>query len=135
MNSSFDQNNINHYEGNGWSKYQIMVLQQLDDHNKVLQNMNKDINEMKQTMAVSETELKMWRAQIMSKTQELEASVEYILYDDKGLNPKVNTIEREMDIEEQANTKWKASMALYGSIAMFVVNAIVQVVVLYFKQQ
>ena len=134
MNSSFDQNNINHYEGNGWSKYQIMVLQQLDDHSKVLQNMNKDINEMKQTMAVSETELKMWRAQIMSVTKELEENVDFILYDEKGINQKVVTIERELDIEEQTNTKWKASMALYGSIAMFVINAIVQVVVLYFKQ-
>ena len=134
MNNSFDQNNINHYEGNGWSKYQIMVLQQLDDHNKVLQNMNKDINEMRQTIAVSETELKMWRAQMMSLTQELEENVDHILYDERGLTQKVVTIEREMDIEEQANTKWKASMALYGSIAMFIINAIVQVAVLFMKK-
>jgi hypothetical protein len=134
MNNSFDQNNINHYEGNGWSKYQIMVLQQLDDHNKVLQNMNKDINEMRQSIAVSETELKMWRAQMMSLTQELEENVDHILYDERGLTQKVVTIEREMDIEEQANTKWKASMALYGSIAMFIINAIVQVAVLIMKK-
>ena len=55
----------NSYEGNGWSKYQIMVLQQLDDHNSVLQNLNKELVEIKQSMAVSETELKMWRAQTM----------------------------------------------------------------------
>ena len=134
MNNSFDQNNINHYEGNGWSKYQIMVLQQLDDHNKVLQNMNKDINEMRQSIAVSETELKMWRAQIMSLTQELEENVDHILYDERGLTQKLITIERELDIEEQANTKWKASMALYGSIAMFIINAIVQIAVLFIKK-
>ena len=134
MNNYFDQNNINHYEGNGWSKYQIMVLQQLDDHNKVLQNMNKDINEMRQSIAVSETELKMWRAQMMALTQELEENVDHILYDERGLTQKVVTIEREMDIEEQANTKWKASMALYGSIAMFIINAIVQVAVLFMKK-
>ena len=134
MYNSFDQNNINHYEGNGWSKYQIMVLQQLDDHNKVLQNMNKDINEMRQSIAVSETELKMWRAQMMALTQELEENVDHILYDERGLTQKVVTIEREMDIEEQANTKWKASMALYGSIAMFIINAIVQVAVLFMKK-
>ena len=134
MNNYFDQNNINHYEGNGWSKYQIMVLQQLDDHNKVLQNMNKDINEMRQSIAVSETELKMWRAQIMSLTQELEENVDHILYDERGLTQKLITIERELDIEEQANTKWKASMALYGSIAMFIINAIVQIAVLFIKK-
>jgi hypothetical protein len=134
MNSSFDQNNINHYEGNGWSKYQIMVLQQLDDHNKLLQNMNKDITEIRQTIAVSETELKMWRAQIMSTTQELEENVDYILYDEKGLNQKLSAVERELDIEEQANTKWKASMALYGSAAMFIINAIAQIAMLFFKK-
>jgi hypothetical protein len=134
MNNSFDQNNINHYEGNGWSKYQIMVLQQLDDHNKLLQNMNKDINEIKQSNAVSETELKMWRAQIMATTQELETSVDYILYDEKGLNHKINTIERELDIEEQANTKWKASLALYGSVVMFIANIVVQLVMVYLKK-
>lgn len=133
MNKIFDQNNVNHYEGNGWSKYQIMVLQQLDDHNKLLQNMNKDINEIKQLNAVSETELKMWRAQIMATTQELETNVDYILYDEKGLNHKINTIERELDIEEQANTKWKASLALYGSVVMFIANIIVQLVMVYIK--
>lgn len=133
MNNKFEQSNINQYEGNGWSKYQLLVLQQLEDHHKLLQNLNKDINELRQSNAVSETELKMWRSQTMITVQKLEEEVDEILYDEKGLNFKVSTIERELNIEEQASTKWKATLALYGSIAVFILNAIIQIAAAYFK--
>ena len=134
MNQDFDQLNQNRYEGNGWSKYQVMVLQQLDDHNKVLQNFNKEIADIKQTIAVSETELKMWRAQTMSDISSLTEDMEHVLYDEKGIGQKVALIEREMDVEEQSNTKTKATWALYGSIAMFIANLVIQVVALYLKK-
>jgi hypothetical protein len=134
MNNKFEQSNINHYEGNGWSKYQLMVLQQLEDHHRLLQNLNKDINELRQANAVSDTELKMWRSQTMITVQKLEEEVDEILYDEKGLNSKVSTIERELNIEEQASTKWKATLALYGSIAVFLLNTIVQIVTAYIKK-
>lgn len=134
MNNKFEQSNINHYEGNGWSKYQLMVLQQLEDHHKLLQNLNKDINEIRQANAVSDTELKMWRSQTMITVQKLEEEVDEILYDEKGLNSKLSTIERELNIEEQASTKWKATLALYGSIAVFLLNAILQIAAAYIKK-
>jgi hypothetical protein len=134
MNNKFEQSNINHYEGNGWSKYQLMVLQQLGDHHKLLQNLNKDINEMRQSNAVSDTELKMWRSQTMITIQKLEEEVDEMLYDEKGLNSKVLTIERELNIEEQASTKWKATLALYGSIAVFLLNTVVQIITAYMKK-
>ena len=133
MNNKFEQSNINQYEGNGWSKYQLLVLQQLEDHHKLLQNLNKDINEIRQASAVSDTELKMWRSQTMITVQKLEEEVDEILYDEKGLNSKVSTIERELNIEEQASTKWKATLALYGSIAVFLLNTIVQIITAYIK--
>ena len=134
MNNKFDNNNLNQYEGNGWSKYQMLVLQQLDDHNKLLQNMNKDINEIRQSIAVSDTELKMWRAQTMSVIQTLEEDMEHILYDEKGISAKLSTVERELDIEEQTRTKWKATLALYGAVVVFLVNIVVQLVTAYLKQ-
>jgi len=133
MSNKYDSNNFNGYEGNGWSKYQIMVLQQLDDHNKLLQNLNKDVNEIRQTLAVSDVELKMWRAQTMSTIQALEKDMEHILYDEKGINSKLSTIERELDIEEQTRTKWKATFALYGSVVVFLLNIIIQLAAIYYK--
>ncbi len=133
MNENYEKNLINQYEGNGWSKYQVMVLQQLADHNTVLQNLNKEIANIKQTIAVSETELKMWKIQITSSIENIQEEIEYILYDENGISKKISDIQRTLDVEEQANTKTKATWALYGSIAMFIVNIIVQVLVIFLK--
>jgi hypothetical protein len=124
----------NQYEGNGWSKYQLMVLQQLEDHNQVLQNLNKEVASIKQTIAVSDTELKMWRAQIMTNVVEITKDLDGMLYDERGLTNRVANVERELDVEEQANTKHKATLALYGSIVLFIVNVLVQVAALFLKQ-
>ena len=123
------------YESNGWSKYQLMVLQQLDDHTKVLQNLNKEIITINQSIAVQQAENVMWKAQIVSNLKELREEVDKILYDEKGINQRVVTVERELDVEEQTNTKVKATWALYGSIAGVVVNIIIQVANAYFKSK
>jgi hypothetical protein len=112
----------NNYEGNGWSKYQIMVLQQLDDHNAVLQNLNKELVEIKQSMAVSETELKMWRAQTMLSLERLTADVDGILYDESGLSHKIRNLEKCNEVEETVSTKTKAIWAIYGAVAAFLSN-------------
>lgn len=133
MNEEFHLNNLNRYEGNGWSKYQLMVLQQLDDHNTVLQNLNKEIAVIKQNLAVSETEAKMWKTQMDSSVKSIQTDLDNVLYDEKGIGQRLSSIEREIDVEEQADTKHKATWALYGSVAMFIVNLIVQIVGAYFK--
>ena len=123
------------YESNGWSKYQLMVLQQLDDHTKVLQNLNKEIITINQSIAVQQAENVMWKAQIVSNLKELREEVDKILYDEKGINQRVVTVERELDVEEQTNIKVKATWALYGSIAVVVVNILIQVANAYFKSK
>ena len=124
MNQKF--NNQNSYEGNGWSKYQLMVLQQLDDHNKVLQNLNTELTDVKQQMAVSEAELKMWRGNAMSTLDNLDRKISHILYDDKGLNRKVSEIEKNIEVEEKATMKHKAVWAFIGAVAVFFSNMIIK---------
>ena len=128
MNDNFNTKKLpNHYDGNGWSKYQIMVLQQLDDHNKLLQNFNKEINELKQTVAVSDTELKMWRAQIMKSVEELDTRTDFILYDDDGLTKRLRAVETSINVEEKAQTKIKTVWTLYAAIVMFLANVALQI--------
>ena len=59
-----DQDDYYQPEHNGWSKYQLMVLQQLEDHTRVLQNLNKEIIAINQSLAVQQAETSMWKAQI-----------------------------------------------------------------------
>ena len=118
---------------NGWSKYQLMVLQQLDDHTKVLQNLNKEIVTINQSIAVQQAENTMWKAQIVSNLKELRDEVDKILYDEKGINQRIGTVERELVVEEQTNTKMKATWAFYGSILAIIANIVFQIVSTYLK--
>jgi hypothetical protein len=118
---------------NDWSKYQLMVLQQLDDHNKVLQNLNKEIIAINQSIAVNKAESDMWRTQTTSNLKELREEVDKILYDEKGINQRMVTMERDMVVEEKTNTKIKATWAFLGSIAVVAVNILIQIINAYFK--
>jgi hypothetical protein len=122
MNSDYMQNNINKYEGNGWSKYQLLVLQQLDDHNKVLQNLNKEIVDLKQTIAVSEAEQKMWKAQIITLSDNLTEKIDYILYDDNSVASRLSKIEKNNEVQERTSLKIKAVWAFYGAILVFLIE-------------
>lgn len=131
MNNTCDVGNG--YEGNGWSKYQMLVLQQLKDHNAVLQNLNKEITDMKQLNAVSDAEFKMWKTKITDDVSVLLEKFEEEVQGEEGISKRVARIEREFDFNEHHEAKSKATLALYGSIAMFVLNAIIQAVAIYFK--
>ena len=119
--------NQNAYEGNGWSKYQLMVLQQLNDHSKVLQNLNEQLVDFKQGFAVSEAEYKLSRAQIMVTLDELSKKLTYVLYDEKGVTARVAKLEKTVDIEDQTKTKMKATWAFYGAIFVFLVDVVYKV--------
>jgi hypothetical protein len=134
MNEHFEKHNKNHYEGNGWSKYQLLVLQQLDDHNKVLQNLNKELVDIKQVTAVSDTETKLWKAQMMSSVDDIETKLDNILYDERGLTQRLSNLERDAHVEETTSAKMKAAWAFYGAILVFASNIALKLVEIYFKQ-
>ncbi len=133
MNTEFDNNIGNSYEGNGWSKYQMLVLQQLKDHNAVLQNLNKEIVEVKQLNAVADAESKMWKIKVMSDLESLRSDVDKELYEEHGMYKRLSKVERDLDLDDHLATKSKATLALYGSIAMFILNALIQIVAIYLK--
>lgn len=133
MSGDYHSNIEERYEANNWPKYQLMVLQQLEDHTKVLQNLNKEIITINQHIAVQQAEHTMWKEQIVSNLKDLREEVDKILYDEKGINQRVVSVERELDVEEKTNLKLKATWALYGSVAVVVANIIIQVVSAYLK--
>ena len=129
-----DQDDYYQPEHNGWSKYQLMVLQQLEDHTRVLQNLNKEIIAINQSLAVQQAETSMWKAQINASLKELRDEVDEILYGEKGIGQRIVTVERELDVEEQADIKLKAVWALYGSVLAVIANVAVQFFSNYFKK-
>lgn len=129
-----DQDDYYQPEHNGWSKYQLMVLQQLEDHTRVLQNLNKEIVAINQSLAVQQAETAMWKAQITASLKELRDEVDEILYGERGIGQRIVSVERELDVEEQSNTKLKAMWALYGSVLAVIANVVAQFFSSYFKK-
>lgn len=126
MNANFDEERRNNYEGNGWSKYQIMVLQQLEDHNEVLHNLNKEVVDIKQTMAVSETESKIWRTTAMSDINSLNAQMKNVLYEDSGLSKRIFELEKETEFKLKNNMRSRALWAAVGAAAVALIDIILK---------
>lgn len=128
MNFNFDNDNKNRngYQGNGWSNYQIMVLQQLEDHNELLHNLNKEIVEIKQAIAVSETEMKIWRASAMTDIETFKKQMAGLMYEDGGLAKRIEIIERESSFKEQMFTRSKAFWAGVGAFFVVVVDMLLK---------
>jgi len=116
--------------GNGWSRYQIMVLQQLTDHTKLLQALMSEINTIKQQIAISDIISKNWRDQADKTISELKDDVEFILEDEAGLNQRLKHIEENTKIEEKSSLKIKAFWGILGGAVVVVVDVTVRILTL-----
>jgi hypothetical protein len=114
--------------GNGWSRYQIMVLQQLTDHTKLLQALMSEINTIKQQIAITDIVSKNWRDQADRSIQELKDDVEFILEDEGGINQRLKSIEDNTKIEEKSSLKIKAFWGLLGGAVVVIVDVTIRVV-------
>jgi hypothetical protein len=114
--------------GNGWSRYQIMVLQQLTDHTKLLQALMSEINTIKQQIAITDIVSKNWRDQADRSIQELKEDVEFILEDETGINQRLKHIEDNTKIEEKSSLKIKAFWGLLGGAVVVIIDVTIRVV-------
>lgn len=121
---SYDENG----NGNGWSRYQIMVLQQLTDHTKLLQALMSEINTIKQQIAISDIISKNWRDQADKSISELKDDVEFILEDEAGLNQRLKHIEENVKVEEKSSLKAKAFWGVLGGIAVVVIDFAIKII-------
>jgi hypothetical protein len=113
--------------GNGWSRYQIMVLQQLTDHTKLLQALMSEVNNVKQQIAISDIVSKHWRDQADKSIDELKEDIEFIFDDEKGLNSRVRTLEENSKIEEKSTMKVKAFWGIIGGGFVIAADLLIKV--------
>ena len=113
--------------GNGWSRYQIMVLQQLTDHTKLLQALMSEVNNVKQQIAISDIVSKHWRDQADKSIDELKDEVQFILVDEKGINARLKNLEDHTKIEEKSTMKVKALWGIIGGGFVIAVDLLIKV--------
>jgi membrane-bound ClpP family serine protease len=120
-----------------WSKYQLMVLQQLGDHTEVLQTLNKNVADHKQSAAVHLAEFAMWKAQINQSIENVQDSIDSMLYDEKGVSRRVSTIEQQLNTETQIDNKAKDDWRSRNTIIIttsVIVNLLIQLFVNFIKK-
>jgi hypothetical protein len=120
-----------------WSKYQLMVLQQLGDHTEVLQSLNKNVTDHKQSAAVHLAEFAMWKSQINQSIESVQESIDSILYDDRGVAQRISAIERQLNTESQIDLRSKDQWSSRNTViitASVIINLFIQLFVNFIKK-
>lgn len=120
-----------------WSKYQLMVLQQLADHTEVLQSLNKNVTDHKQSAAVHLAEFAMWKSQINQSIESVQESIDSILYDDRGVAQRISAIERQLNTESQIDLRSKDEWSSRNTViitASVIINLFIQLFVNFIKK-
>jgi lipid II:glycine glycyltransferase (peptidoglycan interpeptide bridge formation enzyme) len=126
------------YRGNGWSKYQLMVLKQLEDHAKLLDNLNKQYNQISSDNKIAEINFNNWKHELSKEINLINKSVDRIstnlseitdLQDKDSIGSRLKKIETEDVFQERLNGKTKALWGMVGAAVVFLGNILVQVAV------
>ena len=119
-----------------WSKYQMMVLQQLADHTLVLQNLNNNANEHKQAGAVHIAEFTMWKTHVNESIATLQNSIDNMLQDNKDIGKRMTTLEHhhstESQIDLRSQSNWQTTSAFIVTSTV-IVNMLIQLFVTFIK--
>lgn len=118
--------NRNDYEGNGWSKYQKLVMVQLEDHTRLLEKINADNNSIKQKLALMEQSTQIWREDITIKITDLRNDVDYMWNDKEGFNNRIKILEDNLKIDKESTLKFKGSWVLIGGIGVIILDLLMK---------
>lgn len=151
------------YEENKWNNYQLLVLQQLEDHNDLMKTLSKDLHTVKETIAglqanvellkdrnlsdpttvlireqitkietvlttlketyqVNEAGAHAWKTQTSERLDVIEEDIQYIFYDENGAERRLQSVERNHDVQQQLRSASKAQWALYISVILSILN-------------
>ena len=118
----------NGYEGNGWSRYQIMVLQQLEDHTTLLQNLADKVNILESTAAVASALTENNKKIADRQIQELQDDIDYILNSETGTTSRIRVLENEVKLTERVTRHTKAFWGAIGAAAVGGVGIILEII-------
>lgn len=105
------------YAGNGWSKYQIFVLHQLADHNKLLR-------ELSASLTALSTEVRLLNQRI----QDQEEAMGEQQTDQDSIGTRVASLEQEKRIQSAIDLKTKAIWTGIGGASAVVIGFIFQAI-------
>ena len=124
----------NDNQNNGWSQYQIMVLEKLNEHGEILKNLNFQINKINGDLRVSESVADAWRIDFVNRVIKIENNMDVILNAENGINSRLKKIEQEDLFDQRLDSKSKAVWAIVGGGIVFIGNIAIQIAAMLLQQ-
>ena len=124
-------NHNEEFESNGWSKYQMLVLAQLQEHKELFKSLMNDVNQIKQKNAIDEVTFKHWKTLIDQKCLEIEkkmAEVVHAIDKEDGLEFRLDEIEDAKKTEDKIDIKMKGVWAAIGGGVIIVINVAIKLI-------
>ena len=112
------------YEGNGWSKYQVMVLAQLRDQTELSKDVMEQLSEAREHRAVVDANMKNWIEQNNKRVDKLESQIEYVLNSKNGINDRLSKLEQFEEISKATKVKIGGLWALIGGVIVVIIDVI-----------
>jgi uncharacterized protein YukE len=106
------------YDGNGWSKYQILVLNQLNDHSRAIKQLweNDTNNRIKDSLSSKEhIDFKECQKELKKTIQELNEVL-------RDLAERIDAIEEKERIKSGIDSGIKVYWGFLGAAAAFILN-------------
>jgi hypothetical protein len=114
------------YDGNGWTKYQNLVLDQLKEQKELLKGLMADIAEIKRQNAVHEALAINWRNGTDKAIEKIQETIEYIMEDEKGINSRVRSLEENLKSSEKVSSFARGLWATAGAVVVVLSNVIIE---------
>lgn len=111
---------------NAWSKYQMLVMQQLEDYGKVLQNMNLELSRIRESFAVLEAQTDSWKEHNQEIIEDVKTKI--LELDQKLESHRTNLkfIEKELELDKRIaqHEKTRARWMLIVSLLIALLNVV-----------
>jgi hypothetical protein len=124
----------NVYDGNGWSQYQILVLDTLKDHTLMLKEVMTEINSLKQQNAVIDILNKNWRDNYDKNLATFNNDLTNIRKEITEIDERISPIEDQLMVEEKSTLRMKGMWAVIGSTVVIVINLLIEGIKFYFHK-
>lgn len=108
------------YQGNGWSQYQMYVLKQLDDHNKILEKLVDKLGHITTQLELRQQELDAVKKEFRSINDNLDVLAEE--------DEKIAKVLQAIETDKVVAIKTKAVWASIGGGAIAVLSILLQVI-------
>lgn len=113
-------------DDNAWSKYQMLVMQQLEDYGTVLQNINAELSKIRESFKVLETQTESWKEINKNDILGLKGHIENVEEQLEDFSKKFFLLEKELELEKRisAHEKSRARWLLFVSLLIAVLNVV-----------